>query len=200
MRRIGSHLTFANIVSVIALFVALGGSALAAGVIISSNSQVASGTISGHKPPAGKHANIISGSVSASDLATGAVTLGKLAPNSVNGPKVVDDSVTGAEIRESTLGTVPRATSAGSAAIKGYALQGDVFSNPANQRSTGLVQCPFGTRPLGGGADVENPAKQHLSSSSPVGESWRVIVDNDAATDYSFGVSVICGAVLMPPG
>jgi hypothetical protein len=55
MRR---HLTFANVVSVIALFVALGGTALAS-VIITNNSQVAQNTISGHKPPTGKHANII---------------------------------------------------------------------------------------------------------------------------------------------
>jgi hypothetical protein len=66
MRRI-RHLSFANVVSLIALFVALGGTALAS-VIISSNSQVGPGTISGHKPPSGKHANIISGSVNGSDV------------------------------------------------------------------------------------------------------------------------------------
>jgi hypothetical protein len=67
LTRLRSHLTFANVASLIALFVALGGSATAA-VIITSNSQVASGTISGHHPPSGKHPNII--------------------PNSVNGPDV----------------------------------------------------------------------------------------------------------------
>ena len=77
MRRISNRLTFANVVSVIALFVALGGTALGA-VIITSNSQVAQGTISGHKPPTGKHANIIAGSVNGTDLATGSVTGGKL--------------------------------------------------------------------------------------------------------------------------
>ncbi|HEY1741066.1 MAG TPA: hypothetical protein VGI86_20290 [Acidimicrobiia bacterium] len=46
---------------------ATGGTAVAA-VMITSNSQVAQNTISGHAPPSGKHANIISGSVSASDL------------------------------------------------------------------------------------------------------------------------------------
>jgi hypothetical protein len=68
MRRIRQHLTFANVVSVVALFVALGGTALAS-VIITSNSQVAQGTISGHKPPSGDHANIIAGSINGTDIA-----------------------------------------------------------------------------------------------------------------------------------
>lgn len=67
MRRIRQRLTFANVVSLIALFVALGGTAIAA-VIVNSNSQVARGTISGHEPPSGKHPNIISGSINGQDL------------------------------------------------------------------------------------------------------------------------------------
>jgi hypothetical protein len=66
-QRLRSHLTFANVASLIALFIALGGSATAA-LIITSNSQVASGTISGHHPPAGKHPNIISNSVNGQDV------------------------------------------------------------------------------------------------------------------------------------
>src|SRR5438874_943415 len=65
--RVRSHLTFANVVSLIALFVALGGTALGA-VIITDNSQVASDTISGHRPPAGKHPNIIGGSINDPDV------------------------------------------------------------------------------------------------------------------------------------
>jgi hypothetical protein len=45
-KRLRSHLTFANVASMIALFVALGGGTAFAAVIITSNSQVASGTIS----------------------------------------------------------------------------------------------------------------------------------------------------------
>jgi hypothetical protein len=77
MNRIGSHLTFANVVAVIALFVALGGTALAA-VMITSNSQVGQGVISGHKAPSGKHPNVILGSIGAGDLASGSVTPAKL--------------------------------------------------------------------------------------------------------------------------
>ena len=80
---IRSHLTFANVVSLAALFVALGGTATAVTYVVSSNSQVGPATISGHKPPTGKHANIIGGSV--------------------NGKDVADNSLTGADVLESSL-------------------------------------------------------------------------------------------------
>jgi len=67
MRGIHNHLTFANVVSVVALFVALGGTAIAS-VIITTNSQVAQNTISGHHPPTGKHANLISDSINGPDV------------------------------------------------------------------------------------------------------------------------------------
>jgi hypothetical protein len=87
MEQVCKRLTFANVVSVIALFVALGGTALAS-VIVTSNSEVARGTISGHHPPTGDHPNIIGGSVDGSDLALSAVGAGKLAGSAVSGPKV----------------------------------------------------------------------------------------------------------------
>ena len=77
MRRIRrpSH---ATVIAYLALFVALGGTAMAS-LIITSNSQVDRGTISGHKPPSGKHPNIIAGSINGKDLNGGAVSGGKLA-------------------------------------------------------------------------------------------------------------------------
>jgi hypothetical protein len=53
----------------LALFLVLAGAPAYAAIIVSSNSEVAENTISGHKPPAGVHANIIGGSVNAADLA-----------------------------------------------------------------------------------------------------------------------------------
>src|SRR5438874_11648068 len=106
----------AMVVACAALFVALGGTAVATSYVVSSNSQVGPGTISGHHPPSGKHANIIAGSINGKDLNGGAVSAGKLAPDSVDGSKVLDgslngsdiatDSLTGADVDESSLGTV----------------------------------------------------------------------------------------------
>jgi hypothetical protein len=81
----------AAVLACLALCTALGGTAVAA-VIVSSNSQVAKNTIAGHKPPSGDHPNIISGSITSSDVA--------------------QNGLTGAAIDESTLGKVPSAANA----------------------------------------------------------------------------------------
>jgi hypothetical protein len=73
MRRIRLRPSPAIVIACIALFVALGGTAMAA-VVITNNNQVARNTISGHNPPSGKHANIIGGSVSGQDLSANVKT------------------------------------------------------------------------------------------------------------------------------
>ena len=69
MGRIRSHLTYANVMATLAVFIALGGTALAS-VIITKNSQVAKDTISGHAHASGDRPNIIRGSVGGSDLSS----------------------------------------------------------------------------------------------------------------------------------
>jgi hypothetical protein len=92
--RIRARLTFANVVSVFALFFALGGSAYAA-YVVNSNSDVAPNTISGHAPPSGDHSNLIAGSVTTQDLASGSVTGGRIAAGAITGNKMEGDSLTG---------------------------------------------------------------------------------------------------------
>jgi len=125
------------IVACVALFVALGGTGLAATYVVSSNSQVGPNTISGHQPPTGKHANIIGGSVNATDLAPAAATVGKLAPNSVNSSKVVDGSLSAGDIDASSIQ---------------QRITGNCSSNEAVQSVTqaGAVNC---AAPNGGNAD-----------------------------------------------
>jgi hypothetical protein len=93
-----------DVLALVSFFLVLGGgTALAASYVVSSNSQVGPNTISGHKPPAGKHANVISGSLNSTDLANGAVTLGKLGINSVNSTKVVNGSLTATDAKTTSL-------------------------------------------------------------------------------------------------
>lgn len=90
MKQIRKRLTYANVMSTIAVFLVLGGaSALAA-------SQL------------GKN------SVGSKQLKKNAVTTAKIKKNAVTGAKIKKDAVTGAKIKESTLGTVPSATLADS--------------------------------------------------------------------------------------
>jgi hypothetical protein len=82
------RLTYANVMSTIAVFLTLGGAtALAAGQLAKN-------------------------SVGSRQLKAKSVTTGKIAPNAVNGSKVADGSLTGADINLEKLGTVPTALSA----------------------------------------------------------------------------------------
>ena len=81
------HLTYANVVSTLCLFLAFGGVAYAG-------------------------AKLAKSSVGTEQLKGEAVTKGKLGPNSVNSKKVVDGSLTGSDINAATLGKVPNATNA----------------------------------------------------------------------------------------
>jgi hypothetical protein len=69
MRRIRQHMTYANVMVTILAFVVLGGGTALAAYVVSSNSQIGPGTVSGHKPPSGKHANIIANSINGKDIA-----------------------------------------------------------------------------------------------------------------------------------
>ena len=87
------RLTYANVVSTMALFLALGGGAYAA-------------------------ATLPTKSVGTTQLRKAAVTRAKIKNNAVDGSKVADRSMTGADVKESTLTIVPSATHAlGAAAM-----------------------------------------------------------------------------------
>jgi hypothetical protein len=103
----------ATVVAYLALFVALGGSAAAVTYVVSSNSQIGPDTVSGARPPAGKHSNIIGGSIGPGDLGGSAVTADKLGTASVGTRAVADNKLTGADILESSLGPVPNAAKLG---------------------------------------------------------------------------------------
>jgi hypothetical protein len=80
------HLTFANVVACIALFVALGGSAVAA-----------------------------KSAIDGSQIRKGSLPADRLKKGSITAAEVKADSLTGAQIHEETLSTVPSAAHAGTA-------------------------------------------------------------------------------------
>jgi hypothetical protein len=95
----------AMVIACIALFVALAGTAAGA-VVITSNSQVAKDTISGHKPPSGEHSNIIGGSVIGQDVAKDSLTGGKVDEASLTGDAKALNWTGPADANPASLGKV----------------------------------------------------------------------------------------------
>jgi hypothetical protein len=99
VKRIRQHLTYANVMSTLAVFLVLGGAtAFAVSEALPGKSV---GT-----------AQLKNGAVTPAKLRKGAVTRIKLGKGAVTGAKLRNGAVTGAKINESTLGPVPSATSA----------------------------------------------------------------------------------------
>lgn len=88
------RVTYANVVATVALVVALGSGTALAAVIVHTNADVAPNTIAGHHPPAGDHANLVTGSVAGQDLAANTVTGAKVDERSLD-PKILQRRVIG---------------------------------------------------------------------------------------------------------
>ncbi len=99
MSRVMERLTFANVMSVVAVFIAIGGGAYAAGLAKDSV----------------KSKQIAANAVKQSELAGNAVTADKIADGSVTTAEIANNAVNGAKVNEGSLGQVPLAAVAAKA-------------------------------------------------------------------------------------
>lgn len=118
MKKIRRHLSYANVMSSIAVFVLLGGAAVAA-VELPRNSvgtkQLKKKAVKTSKiaKEAVKSAKVAKNAVTTDKIADGAVTTGKILNGAVTTDKIGNDAVTGAKVNEATLGQVPDAAKLG---------------------------------------------------------------------------------------
>jgi hypothetical protein len=169
------RLGFANVVSFLALFVALSASSYAAIATVQANS------------------------VGTKQIKKGAVTRAKLATGSVDGSKVVQGSLTGADIDLSTLGTVPSAATANAAPIARVLIVTASGTNEPATDSSGNVSaatatCPSGTFVLGGGTQLSDQQAQVTNDTYPsANNAWTADVFNGGPGSPGFTVYAICG-------
>ncbi|MGH2976100.1 MAG: hypothetical protein ACRDLL_14720 [Solirubrobacterales bacterium] len=104
MKQIRKRLTYANVMSSVAVFLVLGGGAAYAAKKVGSNE------IKGNSITTGK---IKKEAVTKAKIKKASVDASKLANNAVTTSKIADDAVTGEKVKESTLGTVPDASKLG---------------------------------------------------------------------------------------
>ncbi|MBJ7354232.1 MAG: hypothetical protein JHC98_05350 [Thermoleophilaceae bacterium] len=128
MRLLRKHLTYANVMSSLAIFLLLGGTAFAAGKF--SGSRLKDKSVSGKK--------LKTGSVSNSKLRSNAVTNAKIQAASIYGSRIASNALTDREINMAKLGKISKASTADNA--------GKVDNKDAAQLT---VKCPSGTVDLG---------------------------------------------------
>jgi len=155
VKRAGGRLSYANVMSTLAVFIALGGAGAVAATQLPEKSvgepQLRPGAVTANrirknavtapkiKALAVKQGKIANGAISAAKLADGAVGAPKIANGAVGTEKIAPGAVTGAQVDESSLGEVP------SAAVAGFATSAE-SANPvlfARVMADGKVDAGF---------------------------------------------------------
>lgn len=164
MKQIRSRLTYANVMSSIAIFFVLGGATAFAATQLGKNS------------------------VGTKQLKKNAVTAAKIKNNAVTTEKIKNDAVNGAKVNESTLGQVPSAATAGTAASAGTA-----GTAATATKVNGVAVNKFSERSAGGTEEKEVFGNGHLRvtvSCDGVGNiTVRAFTLSDHASIESYGNS-----------
>lgn len=188
MQKFRGRLTFANVISCFALFVALGGVSYAATQLPSNSvgskqlrkEAVAAGKIKEGAVTAGK---IKSEAVNVEKLQNGAVGTSKLADGAVTTNKLGDAAVTTAKLADGDV-------TAGKLALSPYTAEFTI-SAPSGS-SNHELSCPAGTRMLSGGILNENQNLVLLGSHPNNENTWRVSLFNTTGTPINYAMVVTC--------
>jgi hypothetical protein len=192
VNRLKQHLTFANVVSCMALFVALGGGvAVAAGKIGPSSvkaTNIAKEAVTNPKikRQAVTSGKIKDGNINAADLGTGvvinsklakkAVTNAKLGNESVGTSKLAKKSVTEATLAAESVGTGKIDNESVTAAklsssfylqlIKNVSYVNSISVTNAEPNKSATAECPAGKQAIGGGVRLEGELKEVATTAS----------------------------------
>ncbi len=118
-RSITKHLSFANVMTCFAVFIALGGSAYAVGKNTIGTKQIKNNAVTAKKikKNAVTAAKIKKNAVTAAKVKGNAITAAKIKDGSITSGKIADGAVTGAKVDVASLGQVPSAASAAKADV-----------------------------------------------------------------------------------
>lgn len=164
MKQIRKRLTYANVMSSIAVFLVLGGAAFAAAQL--PKNSVGKKQL---KANAVTTAKIKKNAVTNAKIKNGAVSEPKIKDGAVTGAKVLDGSLTGADINAGSLGTVPNSATtnvikAGHGTIKA--------GQEATVFSLGPVSVQVKCEVLEGGAELSAHAFIASSADNTTFVSW----------------------------
>jgi len=180
------RLTFANVLSALALFVALGGTGYAASKIRTAdivNGAVTSAKLSNNAVTGPK---IARGVVSSDKLAPRAVTGDRIAPAAVGADKIQPGSLSASVFAAGVLGGINPS--------KITTIAGPAVAVPPNSTgTTAVAQCPAGQKAIAGGFNVGLFALVDATGPTGDGGGWSVTADSGAAPT-SINAVVVCAA------
>ncbi|HEX5763895.1 MAG TPA: hypothetical protein VFY04_12350 [Solirubrobacterales bacterium] len=204
----------ATVISCVALFLAMTGSALAIGKNTVRSAQIVDGTVRtlDLRDDAVKSAKVANGTLTADDLGTDSVGADEIAENAVASPEVAPDSlaagdlaansVGSSEVSDQSLGDADLgANSVGSSELQAGAVRASELG-PIIQvtNSTGIaagangtvaVGCPAGTTVISGGAQPANFGVE-MTSSLRSGNGWLYQAKNNTANASTLTVFAYC--------
>ena len=203
MAHLRSQLTYANVMASVAVFVALGGTSVAA-VSLKRNSvgskQVKKGAI--------KEAHLLNGAVTSpkvrngslllTDFKAGQIPAGARGAQGARGPQ----GLRGAAGAQGTAGTSGAPGDPGDPGAPGVSGLVQVFAtpvpNPPGMQTSSTATCPAGKTVIAGGANTAGNHDMQVNASYPNGSSaWTVRVNNTASSGISptFGAVAMCAVV-----
>lgn len=186
MSTLKRHLTVANVLSCIALFVALGGAAYAA-VKIPVNGvkarniapqAVTNAKIKREAVTSGKIKNggvnaldIGAGQVTSDKLATGAVTSKKIAKKAVTNRTLAEESVTTGKIAKEAVDASKISTPLWAQLVRNVAYFSATSAEDSEEVKSVTAKCPSGKEAIAGGALLHGELKEvSITGSSPFSE------------------------------
>ncbi len=205
MTNLKRHLTAANVLSCMALFIALGGTAYAAvklkpnqvkAVNIAkqavTNAKIKTQAVTSGKIKNGGvvNADLGAGAVSNSKLANGAVGSSKLGKEAVTANALAKNAVTNAKIGPEAVATGKignEAITAGKISsgvwnqlVKDVTYESSTSPNDSETEKNTTANCPQGKEAIGGGARINSPAGVQVA----INGSYPAVASNNARTGW----------------
>lgn len=209
MSRITKSLTFSNVIALLALFIALGGSVYAASNKIDGAQIKLKSLPANRLQPNSVSANQIKkGTIGEAQLKANAVGEKQIRSGAVTGGKIKAGSISGTQIKSGSLGAtqINQTTLTGISAANIHTVQyvtSTVTLVPGAELGTATTAtCPSGMKVIGGGATLSNKEFGSIGESAPNGErsGWYANGYLFTAVNVSMTVTAICTPVAAPAG
>lgn len=176
----------ALVISCLALFLALAGSAFAVGIAKNSvrSAQIVDGTV--------RTVDLHDAAVSAPKIAPNAVGNQAIAENAVESAKVAPESLTQADLGDNSVGSSElQANSVASSELAEVTVRTNTAKVAKGANGSVSVDCAPGEQVLGGGGQPGHFGTE-MTSSRPQGEGWLYQAVNNTGGEDTLTVFALC--------